>query len=136
MRCLRIPCRVIGYSRASWVAVLGLVSASFTSRFRRIGSESAAKISCWCSWVRSLTIAFQPRQDPAEPWAIESTRCCRNSSGSTSEPAWIGKTLAFTMRLHVLQHHTEAEGVLFHGAPAHFLRHQLITGVGNDQTRA
>src|SRR4029079_10637527 len=77
-----------------------------------------------------------PARPVAKPLAIESTRCCRSPSGSASKPAWIWKTLAFNMRLRVLQHHTEAEGILFHDAPAHFLRHQLVTGVGNNQTCA
>src|SRR5258706_7566009 len=34
----------MGYSSASWVAVLGLFSAKFTSKSRRVGSASAAKV--------------------------------------------------------------------------------------------
>src|SRR5262249_44615521 len=60
----------------------------------------------------------------------------RAACGSRSKPAWKGKALALDMRLDILQHHTEAKRVLLHGTPAQFLWHQLITGVGNDQTRA
>jgi hypothetical protein len=90
---LENPWRVIGYSRASSVAVLGLCPARFISRLRRTGSASAAK-----DWLLGFRGGLADHR--------RSIRSRRENSRAL-KAARVGYVRSFNKRPEVLQHHTK-----------------------------